>query len=81
MEACVRYLEYDGHVYDFDGHLSIEEAWFVAKNMANRSCDGNLQTIKAYAKIWISKKRLGCQYDEKVMNVVQYLEKNLGHNN
>ncbi len=71
--GCVRYIEYEGAIYDFNSLLSINEAWFVAKNMSLNPGIGMNTTI-AYARMWSSKQKYGCSYDDSFMNTVLDME-------
>jgi hypothetical protein len=71
--GCVHYIEYEGAIYDFGSPLSIKEAWFVAKNMSMNPGLGMNTTI-AYAKMWSSKEKYGCSYDESFMKTVFDME-------
>lgn len=49
------------HIFDVEDHVTMDEAWFIAKNK------DNAHSLE-YARIWNSIVTLKCEYDVNVMN-------------
>jgi len=72
--TCVRYFEFMGNILHFDENMTIEECWFVAKNLDHGY---NISDLVAYAKLWSSIKNNSCRYDPALEEVVAKLARNV----
>lgn len=61
----IKALDYHGKIILSREPISIDEAWFIAKNIRNAT-NSDEKTIKQYASLWRTKQTYRCSYPQNI---------------